>query len=216
MTKQLVISAYQRDYGWIKYLNPSVEVVVYRKGPKVEGSNELHIENNVGQDVHTFFYHIRNNYHNLSDYTLFSQDFPFDHVNNFIEIANANPMYWDMVAKMKIDEYWAFSTASALNWEPHMPKEAYTGKTLICEENGAPHHRPHELNIATLWPQIFESEVPKLFEFVPAGHVCVRKAQIRKRSPHFYNNIVQLLETRHLCPYEIERLEPYIFNSNIQ
>lgn len=216
MTKQLVISAYQRDYGWTKYLNPSVEVVVYRKGPKVEGSSELHIENNVGQDVHTFFYHIRNNYHNLSDYTLFSQDFPFDHVANFIEIANANPVYWDMVAKMKIDEYWAFSTASALNWEPHMPKEAYTGKTLICEQNGAPHHRPHELNIATLWPQIFESEVPKLFEFVPAGHFCVSKEQIRERSPQFYNNIVQLLETRHLCPYEIERLEPYIFNNNIQ
>lgn len=216
MKKELVISAYQRDYGWIKYLNPSVKITVYRKGQEIKDSGEVYIEKNVGQDVHTFFYHITKNYNDLCDYTLFSQDFPFDHVANFIDVVNGNPMYWDMIAKMKIEEYWAFSTASALNWEPHMPKEAYTGNTLICEENGAPHHRPHELNIATLWPQIFTSETPKLFEFVPAGHFCISKEQIRMRSIDFYNNILRLLERRKLCPWEIERLEPYIFNKNVQ
>lgn len=216
MTKELVISAYQRDYSWINYLNSTTQVTVYRKGPKIEGANEIHIEKNVGQDVHTFFYHIAKNYDNLKDYTLFSQDFPFDHVFNFIDIVNANPMYWDLTAKMKIDEYWAFSTASALNWEPHMPKEAYTGKTLICEENGAPHHIPHELNIASLWPKIFNSEVPKYFEFVPAGHFCISKDQIRNRTRNFYENIVDILETRRMSPWEIERLEPYIFNNKVK
>ncbi len=216
MKKELVISAYQRDYGWIKYLNSSVDVTVYRKGNKIEGSNEVFIERNVGQDVHTFFYHIVKNYDNLADYTFFSQDFPFDHVGNYIDIVNGDIKYWDLIAKMKVYDYYAFSTASALNWEPHMPKEAYTGKTLICKQDGAPHHRPHELNIATLWPQIFESSVPETFEFVPAGHFCISKQQLRTRTKKFYSNIVNLLETRHLCPYEIERLEPYIFNPKVK
>lgn len=217
MTKQLVISAYQRDYSWIKYINKDIEVTVYRKGQKIKGVNENFIEENVGQDVHTFFYHIYNNYDSLADFTFFSQDFPFDHVSNFIEIVNANPEYWTLAANMNKDnQYFAFSNGSALNWEHPMPKNAYTGRTLICEEDGSPHHRPPELNIATLWPELFSSDIPDRFEFVPAGHFCASKEIIKSRSRDFYKKLVDLLATRPFCPYEVERLEAYIFDKNVQ
>jgi len=217
MKKEVVISAYERDYGWISYLNPDVKVTVYRKGEKRNDLNEIFIEKNVGQDVHTFFYHIVNNYDSLSDFTFFSQDFPFDHVGNYIETINSNPSYWDATCKMKIREYWVFSTGTALNWEHPMPKDAYTGKTLICKQDGFPHHCPPELNIETLWPQIFQSQCPESFEFVPAGHFCISREQIRKRSVNFYKKIVDLLESdRKFMPYEVERLEAYIFNEEIK
>ena len=31
MTKELVVAAYDRDYSWVKDLNPDVKVVPYRK-----------------------------------------------------------------------------------------------------------------------------------------------------------------------------------------
>jgi hypothetical protein len=217
MTKELVISAYQRDYSWIGYLNPEIKVTIYRKGENKNSDREIFIEKNIGQDVHTFFYHLAKNYYNLSDYTLVSQDFPFDHVGNYIEIINASPAYWDAICKLKIEEYWAFSTATALNWQHPMPKEAYTGKTLICKEDGSPHHRPPELNIKTLWPQIFQSDCPESFEFVPSGHFCISKNQVHKKTIDFYQNIVTILESdRKFTPYEIERLESYIFNPEIK
>ena len=216
MTKELVISAYQRDYkSWVRYINSDVKVTVYRKGSKMD-LDEIYLEDNVGQDVHTFFNHIVTQYDNLADYTFFSQDFPFDHVANYVEIINANPTYWAASCNMRIGEYYVFSTGTALNWEPHMPREAYTGKTLICKQDGAPHHRPHELNIDTLWPQLFESQVPTSFEFVPSGHFCASRDQIRMRSKDFYMKLIDLLATRPLCPYEVERLESYILNPSIK
>jgi len=213
MNKELVISAYQRDYGWIKYVNPNVKITVYRKGPDVK-ENEVVIDKNVGQDVHTFFYHILNNYDNLADATFFSQDYPFDHVANYVDVINANEMYWQMTANMKHGGYYVFSTGTALNWEPHMPRDAYTGKALICNQDGSPHHVPSDLNIDTLWPELFSSPVPSKFEFVPAGHFCVTKERAHVRSKAFYEKLVNILETRAKAPWEVERLEYYIFNEN--
>lgn len=215
MRKELVIAAYQRDYGWIKYVNHHVRVTVYRKGQKSEDPREIFLENNVGQDVHTFFYHIAKNYDKLADVTFFSQDHPFDHAFNYIDIINGNPTYWDLVARLKKDTYWAFSTGTALHWEPHMPKEAYTGNTLICDTTGAPHHVPSNLNIDTLWTQLFKDPPPQKYEFVPAGHFCVTRDAVQNRSKAFYEKLVGILEsTRPFCPYEVERLEPYIFDKS--
>lgn len=216
MRKELVIAAYQRDYGWTKYVNYDTKITPYRKGQASEDPREIYIENNVGQDVHTFFYHILNNYDNLADVTFFSQDYPFDHVYNYVDLINGNSTYWDMVARMKIDGYWAFSTATALNWEPHMPKEAYTGNTLLCDSTGAPHHRPSTLNIDTLWKELFKDPVPQKYEFVPAGHFCVTRDTAHIRSKAFYKKLVSLLESpRPFCPYEVERIESYVFDKSI-
>lgn len=222
MKKELVISAYEREYKpWIKYLNDDVKITPYRKGKNLEDPTEIFIQNNVGQDVHTFFYHIVSNYENLADYTAFSQDYPFDHVLNYIEILNGNPNYWKMLANVNIGEYYVFSTSTALDYNQGaaqlgFPKDAYTGKTLICEQSGYPHHRPNELNIDTLWPILFNDPIPSRYEFVPAGHFIISREHIHLRSKSFYETIVHQLETRWRCPYEVERLEGYIFNPQIK
>ena len=35
MTKELVISAYERDYSWINLVNDNIKKTVYRKGTKL-------------------------------------------------------------------------------------------------------------------------------------------------------------------------------------
>jgi hypothetical protein len=86
--KEIIIAAYDRDYSWIDQLDDDVKITIYRKGTNQNNPNEIYIENNVGRDVHTFFYHFANNYDNLSDYTFTSQDYFEDHVNNYIELIN--------------------------------------------------------------------------------------------------------------------------------
>lgn len=40
--------------------------------------------------MHTYFHHIYNNYDNLSDYTFFVQDYPFDHWEDVITVINGD------------------------------------------------------------------------------------------------------------------------------
>ena len=70
LLKEIVISAYDKDYNWINQLDSEIKVTVYKKGSKPL-PNEILIEPNVGRDVHTFFYHLVHNYDTLSDYTFF-------------------------------------------------------------------------------------------------------------------------------------------------
>ena len=101
MNKELVIAAYQRDYSWLDYINPDVLITIYRKGNVKGPREEIQIENNVGQDVHTFFRHIIQNYNDLADYTFVSQGFPFDHCSYYIDMVNSNPKIWDNVESVK-------------------------------------------------------------------------------------------------------------------
>ena len=58
MQKELVISVFIRDTSWVNQINKDVSIKKYRKGKNLNLDDEIYIENNVGRDVHTFFYHI--------------------------------------------------------------------------------------------------------------------------------------------------------------
>ena len=58
MKKELIISLYDRDISWISKLNSDVSIKIYRKGSLTSHPTEIYLENNIGRDVHTFFYHI--------------------------------------------------------------------------------------------------------------------------------------------------------------
>lgn len=197
MKKELVIAAYDRNYNWISLLN-NVRLSVYLKGnvkrkafPK---QNEIIIEPNVGRDVHTFFYHIVNRYDTLSDYTFFSQDFPFDHVANYTEIINRDIDIWNVYSKLTLNGCWFFNSYSSI---------------ISCDSNGCPQHCG--LPIKSVWENIFDSECPNTIEFVPAGHFCISKDTIYKKPKIYYENILNLLSHYEILPWVIERLEPYIF-----
>jgi hypothetical protein len=192
--KELVIAAYDRDYSWINKLNNEVKVTIYRKGNQELKHNEILIEPNLGRDVHTFFYHIFNRYDSLSDITFFSQDYPFDHVSNYIELINGNQNIWNENAKQTNGKCWFFCTQYDV---------------LSCDKNGSPHHPGLELE--KMWVKLFESSCPEILHFTPTGHFAISKEQIRKIPKEYYKHILNILETQSTSPWEIERLEPYIF-----
>lgn len=192
-TKEVIISAYDRDYNWINQLDSNIKVTVYKKGSEPL-PNEILIEPNVGRDVHTFFYHLVYNYDTLSDYTFFAQDYPFDHVENYISLINGDKQLWFEHAKQSVDGCWFFNTQY---------------EVLTCDKNGSPHHP--NLDIEDMWNKIFINQCPEILKFTPAGHFCVSKKQVHKLSLDYYKRILNILETDPNSPWIIERLEPYIF-----
>lgn len=192
--KELVIAAYDRDYSWVTHLHPDIKVTVYKKGDQSLKPNEILIEPNLGRDVHTFFYHLYTQYDNLSDITFFSQDYPFDHVCNYIDIINGNKDTWDSNAKQHNEGCWFFCTQYGV---------------LTCDIAGHPHHPG--LDLKTMWNKLFDSDCPDTFNFTPTGHFAITKEQALKIPKKYYKYILNILEDFPTSPWEIERLEPYIF-----
>ena len=202
MTKEVVISAYTRNYNWVYNLNENVKVTVYNKNIETLKEGETYLPN-VGRDVHTFFYHIVNNYNNLSDYTFFSQDDPFDHVKNYIEIINGDSDIWNNCSLQKSEDCWFFNTLwiNSLTGNP---------VTLVSDRYGQPNSgRP--LDIYNVWRRLFNSEMIDHLVFTPGGHFCISKKGIKSRPIEFYKTILNILENEEDSPWIIERLEPYIF-----
>lgn len=197
-TKEVVISAYNRDYSWIKNLNKDIKTTIYRKGDLLL-DGEIKIEPNVGRDVHTFFYHLYHRYDTLSDITYFSQDYHEDHVNNYLELMNGDINMLNNNAIEKIEnDCWFFNTHFKM--------------AIDCDNSGNPHDSG--LNLKNLWDKIFNINSPTHFKFTPAGHFAITKEHARKIPKEIYKKIIDILETEAKSPWEIERLEPYIFINN--
>lgn len=215
MIKELVISLFNKDLDWIKNIDKNVKISIYRKGNITSHINEIYLPYNVGRDVHTFFYHIVNRYHTLADYTFFSQDYPFDHIENYIEIINGDKSNWDTYSSYKKEGYWGYHWNNiGTMWTLEDSIEPGS-KVLKCDKFGKPHHREEDLPIEYIWNLLFTSECPNQLEFTPGGHFSVSKEQVLTKSLEFYKKILILLENNNLSPWVIERLEPYIFNKQI-
>jgi hypothetical protein len=199
MNKELIIAAYDRDYDWISKINSDVRVTIYNKKLSNLKSGEIYLSPNVGRDVHTFFLHIVNNYNSLSDYTIFSQDYPFDHVDNYIELINGELEDWNKNAKQMYDGCWFFCTQYPV---------------LYCDKDGSPNHVG--LPIESIWKKLFYDEMPEIIEFTPTGHFCISKEAIKRLPISFYEKIIKILEENYDSPWVIERLEPYIFLNMIK
>lgn len=192
--KELILAAYDREYSWISKLNSDVKVTVYRKGTSLLGTSEILIEPNLGRDVHTFFYHLYHRYDSLSEITFFSQDYPFDHVNNYIELLNGGIELWNLHAKQYTDNCWFFCTQYGV---------------ISCNKFGAPHHPG--LSIETMWNKLFDHPCPEELFFTPTGHFAITKKGANSIPRDFYKKILDILESEITSPWETERLEPYIF-----
>ena len=214
MNKELVISLYDKNIDWINNIDEDVKITIYRKGDLSSHLNEIFIENNVGRDVHTFFSHIVNNYNNLSDYTFFSQDFPFDHIGNYVEIINGDENTWNYYSTQHFGGYWGYHWNNfGTMWNLSISGQ-FGGRVLVCDEFGNPQH--HGLNLRPFWDYIFETDMPYVLEFTPGAHFSISKEQVHLRSLDFYKKIVNLLEENPDTPWAIERFEPYIFHPSIK
>jgi hypothetical protein len=199
MTKELVLSIFSREYTWIQNVNDDVKISKYNKNLLNLRDGEIILIPNLGRDVHTFFSHIVKNYNFLSDFTIFSQDWPFDHVENYLEIINGGIPEWNLHAKQTFNGCWFFCTGY---------------EVISCDYNGAPHHKG--LPIVPVWNELFNIPFPEKINFTPGGHICLSRDKIRSLPKLYYTKILKILEENPLSPWIIERLEPYIFSDNIK
>jgi hypothetical protein len=198
MNKELVLGIFSRDYQWIQDVNDDVKITKYNKNLSNILDGETMIIPNVGRDVHTFFYHIVKKYNHLSDYTIFSQDWPFDHVSNYIDIINGDVDVWNRYAKQRFNGCWFF--CSQYN-------------VITCDGNGYPAHPG--LNIVPIWEDLFNTPFPGYLNFTPTGHFGITKEHIHRYPITYYEKIMKILEEDPQSPWILERLEPYIFSDNI-
>lgn len=213
MKKELVISVFDKDLFWVNKVSKDVSIKKYRKGINLNLSDEIYLSNNVGRDVHTFFYHILNNYDTLADITFFSQDYPFDHIENYVEIVNSDVEFITKCSILHFDGYWGFHWNNiGTMWQLNPSSQFTNGRILTCFNDGYPHDK--NLYVDETWKSMFNCPYPSSYDFVPGGHFCVTKETVRIRTKEFYQHIVTLLETYDKMPWNIERLEPYIFNKN--
>ena len=91
-----------------------------------------------------------------------------------------------------------------------------TGRVLSCFENGVPQADPtiFDIRLVDYWKQFFTSDHPEEYEFMPGGHFCISKEHAHARSKDFYKSVVLSLESDPQSPWNIERLECYMFNPN--
>jgi hypothetical protein len=226
MIRELVISAYDKDYSWVSALDPEIKITVYRKGnePK-QREDEILITPNKGRCVHSFFNHIYTNYDNLADYTFFVQDYPFDHWENLIYvISQDSPEIYELNSQLTIGGYYGFhfntitvpSSKGGIMWKLSDSTHHGSGKVLICNSNGSPQDTNPNINVDKYWNLFFESSPPSQYEFMPGGHFGITKEHAQLRSKSFYKQIIDLLLQEDHAPWIIERLECYIFNPIIK
>jgi len=202
MKKELVISAFNRDYkSEFSSVNKDVKFTVYRKG-EIENLKEMeiYIPNNVGRDVHTFYYHLVNRYYTLSDITFFSQDYFLDHVRNYVEIINGNVDTWNENGTLYDDGCWFFNTGM-------YDKE---NRTLDCDKYGFPHHNLGE-DIINTWNILFDEPCPEKITFSTGGHFAITREGAHKVPLEVYKKVLNLLEKPgSQSPWVMERLNTYV------
>lgn len=211
MNKELVISAFDKDYPWVNEINNDIKITVYRKGMEPL-NNEIIIHKNIGRDVHTFFYHICENYDNLSDLTFFSQDYPFDHWENIVSTINGGIDVITSNATLKFDGYFGYHFRNVGMWGLTPTNHFEGGNVLTCHSDGHPQDPGRNIDVNRYWGILFDEPIPDIYEFMPGGHFGITKENVKLRSLEFYKKIIELLETEYIAPWIIERLECYIFN----
>lgn len=201
MNKEVVIAAYKRadrNYDWIKDLDPSIKVTVYRKGNEADlKENEIYLKNNVGRDIHTFFTHLINRYDSLADYTYFTQDYFADHVPNYVDIMNGDINTLNSNAVIAGKGWWC------LHVVPYIGNFSYRDNTdgFFCE-------------VQKIYETLFYEPCPEVIQWVPAAasHYVISKEKVREIPLYFLKKAVYLLEKAHMSPWAFEILHTLILS----
>lgn len=193
MYKQLIVSHFEQDLTWAHVASEYMDVKIYDKSIHNTPYTKLP---NVGREPHTYMHHIIEYYDSLPEWTIFAQDNPFEHVNNWTEIISGDENTWNCLATSIQDRGYFFSNMGI----------------LISDQNGVPHHPG--LPIADLWNSTFTQKCPPFLEFTPSCHFIIHRSKIRLRSKQFYQNVKNILESNYISPWALERYISYLFNSD--
>lgn len=187
----IVIARYKEDVSWIRYLDKKYNPIIYNKF-NTEECNPLP---NIGREGHTYLNHIINNYHNLSDINIFCQGDPFFHDNNFVQQCNNIEFY--------LQEMVFFPLCMKA-------KEGPFGNIHSTHPLGLPIYYFFDLLFG------IKLETNSTLEVYYGAQFAVRKEAVHSRPIEFYRFLIKFLsfEKDPIEGYIIERLWPYIFNTN--
>uniref|UniRef100_A0A6C0HZX8 Uncharacterized protein n=1 Tax=viral metagenome TaxID=1070528 RepID=A0A6C0HZX8_9ZZZZ len=141
---EIVIARYNENLNWLndEPFN-DIPVIVYNKGPNENFIKNEHIYKivplpNIGREMHTFFYHIIENYENLANVTIFlvgSTDSPWKmekakpvvlkikETNNTTMSCNEDENIMNKIQEFQIDNYMSSnSNNSDINNDENMKK----------------------------------------------------------------------------------------------
>lgn len=214
----IVVARYNENVSWTKQFP---NVIIYNKGQPLSGDfNEVFLDN-VGRECHTYYKYIYDNYHNLTDYTIFLQGNPFDHSMNIIHDIN------------KYIDYMNLSTGENTGEDKGEDTGEYTGedkgedtgedRTEYTRENeklnfdfkflsdtiykcnltGCMHHP--KLPLIETYEKIFNEKRENMdFIFGTGSQFIVSKKKILERPREFYLKIVKLIN------YDINPIEGFV------
>jgi hypothetical protein len=193
----IVIAKYKENVEWAKKIK--YNVIIYDKSDSpIENSIPLP---NVGREAHTYLYYIVANYNTLADFTIFLQGNPCDHAHKM------NPGFTNEKCAEYINSLSFPLEFQGFLQDPHDYDKVSTYKQIILKR------------------KIFkEEQLNKPLCFVAGAQYIVPKATILNRPLDFYikllsmseTNIPHLDEDNKICPWNLERLWPTIFNKDIE
>lgn len=186
---QIVISRFNEDISWSESFN---DKIIYNKGQNNINCNYIPLEN-VGREGHTYYYHIYNNYDNLSDFTIFLQGYPFDHSPNIINDINS------IINNNNYDE--DFKNLAIGNHEYSLV-ENFEYKQIFN-------------NSINIYKKLFKTDniYPDRFIFGPGAQFIVKKEAILKHPKEFYYEIIKILDYSNdpIEGHSIERMHKLFF-----
>jgi hypothetical protein len=168
----IVVSRFNENLDWLNEVAHTMNVIVYNKGEPLEldSNNRVNIINlpNTGRDCHTIFFHIFENYDDLSDFTIFLQGNPLDHFKNTI----------DYLKNISYETHFEY----LCDWLP-----------VTCLAD-CPYHTG--LPMRDTYNRVFQCNETenKAFQFGAGAQCKVSKNRILKRSREFYKNVVDILD----------------------
>jgi hypothetical protein len=138
---------------------------------------------NIGMESHAFFSYVVKNYNKLSDIIIFCQGNPFDHCENFIDIASLcitdNMKFFDI------------------------------GRIVESDDFGMPTEK--NIPVGKIYEELFEKKSPGKFYFTAGSMFMTTKENIYKHPIDFYKKCIEISLRELYAPWIFERLYKTIF-----
>lgn len=203
---QLVIAKYKEDVSWLEVMPYPARVYDKSDAPS-PGATALP---NLGRETHTYLHHILTHYPDFPEYTLFSQGWPFEHLEE-----RYGPIELAGLIRAAIERRALF--------------KGFAYYTLKCDGLGQPHdmRKPEnqgrwagygkDIPVAETYEKLFAGPVPQQYHVkAPAGIFLVHRARILLRPRGLYETAFNLVlndpRDENNTGHAFERLWYLLFN----
>ncbi len=190
MNKEIVVARYKENIDWVEQIDKNIVVSVYDKGGEPKQYYNNLILPNIGNEAHTYLWHIVRVYNGgLADITYFLQGRYDDHSPDALNFICNDPM------EVPFKTMCAWADATADHW-------------------GNPHH--NGLPVGDYYRRIFNEELDHIIVFGAGSQFAVRKEAILSKPLEFWQKLLIMSEDTHTFPYVAERLWKYFFTKTLQ